>query len=154
LINFAYAVWFLVSGAFHAPPIDLSQKQMNCLYVNVYKEARGENLHAKLAVAKVTLNRVRSDRFGETICQVVKQPNQFSWYENSKSMEIKFRNEIDKQAYSQVQLASNIAIILDKLGLDFMSKADHYHTVKVSPSWNKDMEEIGVIGQHRFFKGE
>ena len=61
------------------------EKELRCLALNIHFEARGESDQGKIAVAVVTLNRVKSKRFPSTICGVVKQKNQFSWYESDKS---------------------------------------------------------------------
>jgi len=50
-----------------------------CLSLALYHEARGEPLNGQRAVAEVIMNRVESDRFPDTICGVVMQPNQFSF---------------------------------------------------------------------------
>ena len=42
-----------------------------CLALNVYFEARSEDVVGQYAVAEVTLNRVASDRFPDTVCDVV-----------------------------------------------------------------------------------
>lgn len=47
--------------------------------LNIHYEARGESLLGKKAVALVTLNRTKSDKFPSNICSVVYQPGQFSW---------------------------------------------------------------------------
>ena len=50
-----------------------------CLSLALYHEARGEPLNGQRAVAEVIMNRVESNRFPDTICGVVMQPNQFSF---------------------------------------------------------------------------
>ena len=94
-------------------PIDLRQ-EAECLALNIYHEARSERTAGMWAVADVTINRVKSIQFPNTICGVVKQgkvyeswktkrfPNlpdseriynpargmcQFSWYCDGKSDE-------------------------------------------------------------------
>ena len=47
--------------------------EVNCLALNIYHEARNQPFMGKLAVGFVTLNRVKSDNFPNTICEVVKQ---------------------------------------------------------------------------------
>lgn len=46
----------------------------------LHYEARGESYEGKVAVASVVMNRVESSRFPNTVCGVVKQRKQFSWY--------------------------------------------------------------------------
>lgn len=54
-------------------------KQVTCLALAVYYEARGEPLEGQKAVAAVVMNRVNSPRFPDTACEVVFQPRQFSF---------------------------------------------------------------------------
>ena len=54
-------------------------KDMRCLASAIYFEARGEPLAGQLAVAEVILNRAEAGRFGDSVCEVVKQPGQFSF---------------------------------------------------------------------------
>ena len=57
---------------------DLSEDDLECLVRNVYHECRGESLIGQAAVAHVTLNRVRSPAYPDTVCGVVWQSGQFS----------------------------------------------------------------------------
>ena len=50
-----------------------SQKEIACLAVNIYHEDRGESSEGQLAVAFVTLNRVASEAYPNTVCGVVYQ---------------------------------------------------------------------------------
>jgi len=62
-------------GAISTPWIDFSftEKDIDCLARNIYYEANGEPEEGKVAVAMVTINRVRNGNFGNTICKVVNQ---------------------------------------------------------------------------------
>ena len=53
--------------------INVSSKDIDCLAKNIYYEAGSEPEEGKVAVAMVTINRVRDGRFGKTICSVVDQ---------------------------------------------------------------------------------
>ena len=53
--------------------------QMNCLALVGYHEAKGESDRGMIAVMQVTMNRVKSEKFANTICGVVYSPNQYSW---------------------------------------------------------------------------
>ena len=63
-------------------------RQLECLANNIYWEAASEPFEGKVAVAQVTMNRVESGRFADTVCGVVYQKNviyekvicQFTWY--------------------------------------------------------------------------
>lgn len=55
------------------------KSEIGCMAQNIYHEARGESFAGKLAVANVTMNRVHSGIFPNTVCDVVYQRGQFSW---------------------------------------------------------------------------
>lgn len=62
-------------GVLSSPIIDikLTSKDVDCLAKNIYYEAGGEPEEGKVAVAMVTINRVRDGRFGKSVCSVVDQ---------------------------------------------------------------------------------
>ena len=54
--------------------------ELKCMAENIYFEARHEPMAGKVAVGQVVLNRIKDERFPETICKVVKQgPHRESW---------------------------------------------------------------------------
>jgi spore germination cell wall hydrolase CwlJ-like protein len=53
--------------------INVSSKDVDCLAKNIYYEAGSEPEEGKVAVAMVTINRVRDGRFGKSVCAVVDQ---------------------------------------------------------------------------------
>ena len=55
----------------------VSSKDEDCLARNIYYEAGGESEEGKAAVAIVTINRVKDNRFGTGICGVVNQRTVF-----------------------------------------------------------------------------
>lgn len=151
---------FLSSGTHHAPPLaheippKITHREISCLEANVWHESRGEGLLGMMAVAKTTLNRARSEGWPPDVCKVVHQARQYSWTSLPKrKQKIKLKNSIDRQSYSLVQLATQLAISSDYVGYDYMQGADHYHATSVNPSWNKKMEVVMVIGNHKFLKG-
>lgn len=79
----ALAVSAVLGRPAHAGP---QQAEIACLALNIYHEARGEGIKGMRAVASVVMNRVRSKLFPDTVCDVVSQPAQFSWYRPSHGM--------------------------------------------------------------------
>lgn len=63
---------------------DLSENDMYCMVQNIYHESRGEDTLGQAAVAHVTLNRVKSPAYPDSVCGVVWQKDQFSWTEDRK----------------------------------------------------------------------
>ena len=52
-------------------------RQLDCLTRNIYWEAASEPFEGKVAVAQVTMNRLASGRFGDSVCGVFYQKNVF-----------------------------------------------------------------------------
>lgn len=125
------------------PPLTLqaSDPEFDCLVRNVYQEARGEPFKGKVAVALVTLNRTKSDRFPNTICGVVYQKNQFSWTNKYSKVRI---NPIHWQEAKDAAFAAYMGV--ETLGI---FRATHFHNAKVNPGWK--LRKVAKIGNHTFY---
>ena len=118
----------------------------DCMTANIYHEARGESKKGQYAVAHVTMNRVKHEKFPDTVCEVVFQPKQFSWTHT-----IKDPRPREYQAWKQAQ----------KIALDVMYGnvpdntfgAIYYHADYVDPWWAKadGMFMTRTIGSHIFY---
>ena len=88
--------------------IDNIQKreQLYCGAQNIYHESRGESNLGQIAVAQVVRNRVESQKYPNTICEVVWQPKQFSWTHDGRSDEPKDRKAFVKAVW--LHLVANI----------------------------------------------
>ena len=53
------------------------EKQLQCMARNIYWEAASEPFEGKVAVAQVTINRVKSGNFADSVCGVVHQKTKF-----------------------------------------------------------------------------
>lgn len=133
--------------------IKVREQQLDCLAINIYREAGHEPFEGKVAVAQVTLNRVSDGRFGKDVCGVVYQKNvvmekvvcQFSW-----ACDAVHRNRpINKEAYNESYAVAK-KVLLEGFKLDVLKDALYYHATYVNPRWN--LEKIGSIGQHIFYK--
>lgn len=111
------------------------------LTLNIYHEARSEDVLGQLAVAHTTLNRTRIRKL--TVKEVVLQPKQFSW-----TYRIKNKVPSEWDAFSE---CLNVAVKAVK-GKDFTRGATHYHHVSIIPEWTNRMEFIGTFGTHKFYK--
>jgi spore germination cell wall hydrolase CwlJ-like protein len=118
-------------------------EDLRCLAENVYHEARGEPLAGQYAVAEVTMNRVRSREFPDSVCAVVYQPGAFSWTAGS-----------DPRAPSgyEWQRAQAIAgSVYDNSEAPLVAGALYYHTTQVSPDWAPTRTHVTRIGRHLFY---
>ena len=115
---------------------------LTCMAVAIYFEARGEPINGQLLVAETIINRVADERWPDTVCGVVKQPHQFSFY--SDGMSDKPR---DMEAYEIAREVAAVALSGDHL----WSGALYYHTHAVQPVWRHDLEVLGQVGAHIFY---
>lgn len=127
-------------------------RELECLTRNIYWEAASEPFEGKVAVAQVTLNRVESGRFANSVCGVVTQKNviyekvicQFSWYCEGN---YKVR-PIHKPMWRESEEVAK-KVYLEGFRLPSMTNAIYYHADYVRPNWNKP--RIGEIGRHIFY---
>lgn len=124
-------------------PISISEKDMKCLTENIFYEAGIEDYYGKIAVAQVTYNRLKTGRWGRSICSVVHAPHQFSW---TKQKLEKPRGPL----WAESKRAANDFISgLRVMGLQ---KSLFYHATWINkPHWTEAKQEIVTIGQHVFY---
>jgi len=115
-----------------------------CLSLALYHEARGEPLLGQLMVARVIVNRMESRRWPSSMCGVITQDRQFSFYRKDKTPKPR-----DETAWAKAQKLA-VEIINDPYILPF-STADHYHTPDVHPVWRKKLHRVVRIGHHIFY---
>lgn len=118
-------------------------QDIECLAKNIYHEARGEPFHGQVAVALVTVNRVASGLFQNTVCKVVYAHRQFSW-----TLDKNKRVRDSKAWASAVEVAT--AVLSRKIHQpDFT--AVYFHTRQVQPKWAKTKTITARIGNHIFY---
>jgi spore germination cell wall hydrolase CwlJ-like protein len=136
----------------------LDPKQKECLALNIYFEAAVESTAGKLAVAQVTLNRVKSQRYPATICEVVYEgPHhasgfpkrdmcQFSWYCDGKH-----DNPNEGKSWKVSQKIAEY--ILQNPGmLDITDSATHYYADYIpAPRWAHAKDKTVKIDTHIFY---
>lgn len=133
-------------------------KQLECLAMNIYHEARNQPIEGQTAVAYVTLNRVMSNKYPDSICEVVWQRNwsnkynkwvaQFSWTLDGKP-DTAYNIEAWMHA---LDIAALVYINYGKDGRDPTKGATHYHANYVNPSWSKHLVKTSIIEDHIFYK--
>ena len=125
------------------------QKQVDCLALNIYREAGHEEDDGKLAVALVTMNRVKAAGFPDSVCKVVQQKTknvcQFSW------KCIPRLPRIDQQLYKYTREIATLVFLNHHMLDDITLGALFYHADYVRPRWKK-LEVTTKIGRHIFYK--
>lgn len=135
--------------------VESVKKDLECLALNIYREAGHEPFEGKVGVAQVTLNRVADPKFPMTVCGVVYEKTavyskvicQFSWY-----CDANHRNrKINEKAYADSYAVAK-KVYLEGFRLDGLNDALYYHADYVSPNWK--FERIAQIGTHIFYRGK
>lgn len=117
--------------------------ELQCLAENVYYESRGEFLVGQYAVAEVTMNRVASAEFPDSVCAVVYQRGAFSWtYEAELATPF---------GYEWRKAKAVAGSVYDNLEAPLVNGALFYHATRVSPEWAAKREQVALIGGHLFY---
>lgn len=121
-------------------PKEKNKKDTLCLQQNIHYEAGGESFFGKLAVGIVTINRQKAKN--KTICEIVYEPNQFSWT-------TWVTKPIEKFSVDVVQAA--LIAEEEMLMLKGLEDAIYFHAKYVYPDWAKKKKYLITIGEHLFY---
>ena len=137
----------------------VNSEELECMSKNIYFEAAMESTAGKLAVAQVTMNRVRSTHYPNTVCKVITQGRhykngfpvkdrcQFSWYCDGKL-------DVPQTTSSMWRASQEIAkYVLTTPDLkDITDGATHYHADYISsPRWANPRRRTVEIDTHIFY---
>ena len=133
-------------------------QELECMSMNIYFEAALESTAGKLAVAQVTLNRVKSNHYPNTVCSVVKQGRhhesgfpvrdrcQFSWYCDGKHDTPSMGKMWGESQKVAIYVLENAKL------LDITDGATHYHADYIdSPRWASLRDKTMQIDTHIFY---
>ena len=136
----------------------VDSSELECMSKNIYFEAALESTAGKMAVAQVTMNRVRSVHYPNTVCGVITQGKhyasghpvrdrcQFSWYCDGKHDE-PHKGSMWKESQ---EVAKYVLTTLDLM--DITDGATHYHADYIaSPRWAHPSRKTVEIDTHIFF---
>lgn len=118
--------------------IDLPPAEVRCLETAIHYEAKGESVAGQIAVGNVILNRVATNHFPKTVCAVVKQKNQFSWYKGNDNL-------FNAETSAITKLAAKKAMQTPRNHVLF------FHANYVIPTWSKKLSKQYAIGKHIFY---
>lgn len=128
-------------------------EELDCMALNIYREARGEPFEGKVAVAQVTMNRVAHKDFPDTVCAVVHEKNifmkkvvcQFSWYCSNRN----HMRPANSVAYNESYEVAK-KVMLEDFRLDSVKDAIYFHADTISPNWR--YHQVAKIGTHIFYE--
>ena len=151
----------------------LHKDTINCMALNIYHEAKNQSVTGQIAVGLVVINRVKDNRFPDTICDVIMQgPIRESWktkknpdLNDEERMYYPIRNRCQFSWYcdgkddtprepTAWELATHIAekLLFSRQYAGMLDGATHYHADYVYPEWRKSKQKIVQIGNHIFYK--
>ena len=127
--------------------MQVSDQEFKCLAKNIYHEAGVESRAGKIAVAQVTLNRLKTERWGKNVCDVVYARAQFSW-----TLDKKKRKEQPKGKLWEESVEVAHEFVKGKR-IQGVEKSHFYHTNYIrKPYWAVDMKVVKKVGQHIFYR--
>ena len=124
--------------------IKYTKNDLDCLTKNIYYEAGGESKSGKFAVAHVTVNRLKTGHWGDSVCKVVYARKQFSWTLAQKLP------RPDSQLWAESEDVARKVLAGHRVrGL---TKSLYYHAIYIrDPNWADPQHEAGQIGNHVFY---
>ncbi|QLI81704.1 cell wall hydrolase [Chitinibacter fontanus] len=128
----------------------MSPQDRETLILNAFNEARGEGINGIKAVLGVTMARVDSICYPDSVTDVVYQRHQFSWtHQRGSARTLASAARIDAQALQQIKT------IVDEYIAEGAkpSTALLYHANYVRPKWTRspDVKRVKRIGSHLFY---
>lgn len=124
--------------------INYTKTDLDCLTKNIYYEAGVESNVGKFAVGHVTVNRLKTGYWGNSICKVVYAKKQFSW-----TMVKKLPRPNGELWAESEEVARKV---LDGHRVRGLAKSLFYHATYIKdPHWVDLTHEAGQIGSHVFY---
>jgi spore germination cell wall hydrolase CwlJ-like protein len=140
-------LFILLLLAFSTPSVGATRQEIICLAKNIYFEANNQSYVGQQAVAWVTLNRVTSGNYPNSICAVVFQYKQFSWTIDGKHRSPRSIKRFSVALAAAIHVYNNYGRVEDPT-----RGATMYHTVDIVPYWHYDYKPTVIIGDHIFLK--
>tara|TARA_B100000676_G_C17969695_1_gene782509 strand:- start:321 stop:923 length:603 start_codon:yes stop_codon:yes gene_type:complete len=141
--------------------------EITCLAKNMYFEARSEGIAGVVATTQVVYNRVDSEEYPNTICEVIEQAKISQWWLKEKGVIKPIKNKCqfswfcdgysdepkDDKTYSELfELAEQFVNGDHKNMIDITGGALWYHADYVHPRWANSKEVTAKVGRHIFYK--
>ena len=124
--------------------IRATKKELDCLAKNIYYESRSEPYEGKIAVAHVTLNRLRAGHWGNDICRVVFAKSQFSW-----TLERNLKKPFGESWNQSIEAAYEA---INGYRVNGLEEAQYYHANYIRrPSWARSKQKVQEVGKHIFY---
>lgn len=150
---FGVLIHFAIAGHDRTRDVRTRTQDLNCLTKNIYYEARGEPIDGQYAVAEVTMNRVASKHYPNTVCEVVYQEkfdvirkrnvSAFSW------TELDLTGPVDRGIWKRAWKVAEE--VYDEQAEPRADGALFYHSKYIRPRWARGKRRVAKIGKHIFY---
>ena len=145
----------------------IDETEIACLAKNMYFEARSEGIAGVVATTQVVYNRVNSEEYPDTICEVIEQAKISQWWLKEKGIIKPIKNKCqfswfcdgysdepkDDKTYSELfELAEQFVNGEHEGMIDITGGALWYHADYVHPRWANHLEVTTKVGRHIFYK--
>ena len=123
----------------------INPQQLDCLAKTVYFEAGNQSVIGKKAVAYVTLNRVFTNGFPSSVCEVIYQKGQYGWTTLNKKVHKGYLWNLSKHIASIVYKEYNTT-------KDPTNGSTYYCRISEHFPWLKRIKSKKRIGGHIFYR--
>lgn len=163
---FAFLSILILTGKAQSRVDPPELEEIRCMALNIYHESKWQSIEGKRAVAYVVMNRVRSNKYPNNVCDVIFQgptrPSwrnqsvqipvrnmcQFSWWCDGKSDEVRNIEKYKECFFVAIQVLGEYGTRYEK---DPTNGSLWYHADYVDPHWNDIYRKEVVIGAHIFY---
>jgi spore germination cell wall hydrolase CwlJ-like protein len=142
-----------------------NDEEVYCLALNIYHEARGSSFADQVGVTDVVLNRMYDRRYPDTVCGVVYQARISQWHLENTGRRVPVRNQCqfswhcngrpdeprDQESWKHSQYLAYKMYYYDNFR-GITEGATHYHATYVSPFWASELQLVGQIGSHIYYR--
>jgi spore germination cell wall hydrolase CwlJ-like protein len=146
------------------------EEDSKCLAEALIFEAGNQPIVGKLAVAEVILNRMRSKRYPNSICEVVHEGPTYKWFEDVHNKIVPVKNRCQFSYYCDGKSddltpfyrtktwddVTKVVVYMMHRTSPYISNlldgATHYHADYVDPKWSRTLTKVVQIDNHIFYK--
>ena len=121
-----------------------ASSEVDCLAKIIYHESRGQSDLEKRSVGTVVLNRRGHGSFPKTVCGVMRQPRQFSWYRKNPSIS-------DKKEYKKSKNLAHLMLSNNRYRVSHLHKATFFHSGRRGFG-NSNLRKLGRVGDFVFYR--
>lgn len=141
----------LSAGQPPRPKIAYTSRDVECMALNMYHEARGEGAQGMIAVGYVVVNRAKSDEFTpKTACGIIYHSLrvgtcQFAWTCDTHP-------DVPRETAAMEQARELAKRVLDAEVPNPIGDSKYYVEKRIGiPSWARNLQVHSIIRNHRFF---